>query len=166
MSFSVTITRFVLFLAIIMSGSTLSASSQARYTMTVEAEFDDVFFDLKEQIIGKGLVVEHIGHVGKMLERTSVAVIGSNNNHIKTYKFAKYLQFCSATLTHHASGKDAANLSICPFVLYAYETTKQPGKVTIGYRNPDFGDMDQSDPLFTKIHAFLKQLVDDIVADY
>ncbi len=48
--------------------------------MTAEAEFDDIFFDLKEQIIGKGLVVEHIGHVGKMLEHTPVAVIGSYNN--------------------------------------------------------------------------------------
>jgi hypothetical protein len=142
------------------------ALSQPRYTKTVEAEFEDVFFDLQEAIINTGLGIEHIGHVGKMLDRTAIAVTGTDDKSEQTYKFAKYLQFCSAKLTYKATSQNPANLSFCPFVLYAYETVKDPGRVTVGYRNPDIGDLSQSDPLSIEIHGLLKQLVDTTVADY
>ena len=144
----------------------LPALSQERYTRTVEAEFDDVFFDLKEQIIGLGLVIEHIGHIDKMLERTALVVTGSKDMGDNAYMQAKYLQFCSASLTHETIGKDPANISICPYVLYIYEHIKTPGMVVVGYRNPDFGIQNQTDPIAVKIHAFLRQIIDASVADY
>lgn len=144
----------------------LPAYSQERYTKTVEADFEDVFFDLKEQIIGLGLVIEHIGHIDKMLNRTALVVKGSDDLGDNTYKHAKYLQFCSATLTHEAIGIEPANISICPFVLYIYEHLKTPGKVTLGYRNPDFGMQNLSEPISIKIHSFLKQIVDNTITDY
>lgn len=142
------------------------ASSQPRYTKTVEADFEDVFFDLQESVINSGLGVEYVGHVGKMLDRTSLAVTGSDDKSKQTYKFAKYMQFCSAKLTYKATSRDPGNLSFCPFVLYAYETTSEPGRVTVGYRNPDIGDLDAADPLSMEIHDLLKKLVDTTVADY
>jgi hypothetical protein len=128
---------YVSFTILLLLNFGLPAHSQERYTKTIEADFEDVFFDLKEQVIGLGLGVEHIGHIDKMLERTALAVTGSEDLGDNTYKHAKYLQFCSARLTHEAIGKDPANLSICPFVLYIYEHARTPGNVTVGYRNPD-----------------------------
>jgi hypothetical protein len=157
---------YVSFTILLLLNIGLPAHSQERYTKTIEADFEDVFFDLKEQVIGLGLRIEHIGHIDKMLERTALAVTGSEDLGDNTYKHAKYLQFCSARLTHEAIGKDPANLSICPFVLYIYEHARTPGNVTVGYRNPDFGIRNQSDPLSTKIHTFLKQIVDNTIADY
>jgi hypothetical protein len=142
------------------------AHSQSRYTKSVEADFEDVFFDLQQAVIGMGLVVEHVGHVGKMLERTAATITGSTDNNLLSYKYAKYLQFCSSKLTHKATRLDPANLSMCPFILYAYETVKSPGQVIVGYRNPDFGVIKQTDPIGIEVHDLLKQLVDNTVADY
>ena len=156
----------IVFFALITAALVATGHSQSRYVKTVEAEFDDVFFDLKEAVIGSGLVIEHIGHVGKMLERTASAVTGNGDKDMQTYKFAKYLQFCSATITHKATGLDPANLSICPFLLYAFETTKDPGKVSVGYRNPDFGNLSPNDPINIEVHQLLKKFVDTAIADY
>ena len=144
----------------------LPAHAQDKYTQTVEADFDDVLFDLKQQIIGLGLVIEHIGHIDKMLERTALAVTGSEDLGDNTYEHAKYLQFCSATLTHQAVSEDPANIAICPFVLYIYEHARTPGNITVGYRNPDFSISDQPKAISIKIHTYLKQIVDNTVADY
>ena len=142
-----------------------SATSQPRYVKTVEAEFEDVFFDLQQSVISKGLKIVYTGHVGKMLARTADAV-NDGKEYIPIYKYAKYFQFCSATFTHKAIEKDPANLSMCPFVLYAYESVDKPGMVKVGYRNPDFGNLDPSDPLSLEAHEFLKLFVDETIADY
>ena len=142
------------------------SQARSKYIKTVEADFEEVFFDLQEAVIGRGLVIEHVGHVGKMLIRTSQAVTGSTDIEKQTYNFAKYLQFCSSRLTHKATNIDPSNLSMCPFILFAYETVEHPGQVSVGYHNPDFGNLDTNDPLSVEIHSLLKLLVDNTVADH
>lgn len=160
--------RFVLILTTLTFaiGMVQSASAEPRYIKTVEAEFEDIWFDLKDAIINAGLVIEHVGHVGKMLERTAEVVSDPDNKSQPTYSQAKYLQFCSSKLTHQATGADPRNLSVCPFIIYAFEARQSPGKVSVGYRNPDFGDLDNTAPLKVETHQFLKKLVDSTIADY
>lgn len=145
--------------------ATTTILAQERYVRTVEdAEYEDVWADLEDAIVNKGLVVEHVGHIAKMLERTADAVGGGSDKLV--YQNSNYLQFCSAKLTHKASQQDPRNMSICPFLLYAFETKKEPGKVSIGYRNPDFGSLDPNDAFYKEVHAFLKGIVDGVADDY
>lgn len=161
--------RFLILLSVLITTAltgTLTAIAQSRYTQNIEGEFEDVFFDLQDAIINLGLVVERTGDIGAMLERTSKAVAGADGNNSPTYTNAKYLLFCSAQLTSKATAADPRNLSICPFIVYAYETKLTPGETTIGYRNPDFGDLAKSDPLYVEIHGFLKKLIDGTVEGF
>ena len=161
--------RLLILLSVVITTSlsgTLPSFSQTRYTQKIEGEFEDVFFDLQDAIINLGLVVERTGDIGAMLKRTSKAVAGTDGENSPTYSNAKYLLFCSAQLTTKATAADPKNLSICPFIVYAYETKLNPGQTTIGYRNPDLGDLAKSDPLYVEIHDFLRQLIDGTVEGF
>lgn len=151
---------------LLLTGFTTQVSADTRYIKTVEGEFEDVFFDLQDNIINLGLVVERTGDIAQMLERTSKAVTGTDSDNSAAYANAKYLLFCSSKLTFKATKADPRNLSLCPFIVYAYETGNKPGEVSLGYRNPDLGSLDKSDPLSIEIHAFLRSLIDTTVEGY
>lgn len=139
-----------------------NAFADTRYIKTVEAEFEDIFADLEDAIVNAGLVVEHTGHIGRMLERTSGAVDGGK----LPYTQAKYMQFCSAKMTFEAASADPRNMSMCPFVVFAYQTPDDTEKVSVGYRSPDFGSIPADDPLSMKIHGFLKSIIDTATEGY
>ena len=152
--------------ALLLVGIIPVAFAETRYIKTVEGEFEDVFFDLQDNIVNLGLVVERTGDIGQMLERTAKAVTGTDSGNSATYNHAKYLLFCSSKITFKATSADPRNLSICPFIVYAFATKKTPDKISLGYRNPDLGTLKPSDPLYIEIHAFLKKLIDTTIADY
>ncbi len=122
----------------------------------VEADFEDVFFDMQDAIIAHGLVVDYIGNVDDMLARTSETV-GRDSPYLN----AKYLLFCSAALTHEAVEADPANLAVCPYVVFAYETKDNPGVIVTGYRIPALGTAPGTEAAFAKVRA----LMDDIVRE-
>ncbi len=158
--------RYMLLLVVSVSSTSFfitQSNASPRYTKTVEAEFEDVMFDMKDAIVNLGLVLEHSGNISTMLERTAVAVTGAQT---ETYSNAQYILFCSAKLTHTATMADPRNISICPFIIYAYESKATPGKTTVGYRNPDLGELPKDDPLYIEIHAYLKALIDSTVDGY
>ncbi|PCJ96166.1 MAG: DUF302 domain-containing protein [Hyphomicrobiales bacterium] len=127
---------------------------------TIEADFEDVYFDLQDAIITQGLVVDHIGNVDDMLARTSDTVGGSS-----PYLHAKYLQFCSATLTHEAVQADPNNLAVCPYVVFAYETSSNPGTVVTGYRIPTLGSSPETVAVFAKVRALMDSIVQEAVGE-
>lgn len=97
---------------------------------TVEAEFPDVMTDLEDAIVNRGYVVDYRGNVGEMLERTA-ADVGATK---PLYRSAEFLQFCSAVLSREMMEAEIGNIAFCPYVLFAYETEAEPGKVTVGFR--------------------------------
>ena len=101
-------------------------------TYSKNAKFDDVRDDLKLAIEGKGLVIDHESHVGRMLERTGKDV-GSSR---KLYADAQAFVFCSAALSRKTMEADAANASLCPYSIMVYATAQQPGTVHVSYRRP------------------------------
>ena len=147
-------------------GGTGQSFSADRYIKTVEGDFEDVMFDLQDAIVNEGLVIERTGDIGEMLERTANAVEGAKSGEDKTFTNAKYLLFCSARLTHKATALDPRNISMCPFIVYAYDNPKSPGKVSLGYRNPDFGNLPASDPIVVEVHAYLKAMIDTATEGY
>lgn len=96
------------------------------------AKFEDVRDDLKLAIESKGLVIDYQSYVNRMLERTGKDV-GSAR---KLYADAQAFVFCSAALSRKTMEADPANASFCPYSLMVYETTAEPGKVSVSYRRP------------------------------
>lgn len=148
---------FVMLAAVVALSATVAyAEDNASVSYSVSASFEDVVFELENAIVDEGLVIDYRGHVNSMLERTSETV-GSD---VKSpYIDATYMQFCSAALTHAAVAADAENLSICPYVVFAYELRSAPGTVIAGYRRPVAGSSDASKAALADIEALLDKVV-------
>lgn len=145
--------------------SLASEPNITQYLKTVNAEFDEVFADLQDTIINEGLVIDFIGNVDTMLERTSGAAKSVTPTGQKSpYLHAKYLQFCSSKLTHDAVSADPQNLAICPYIFFVYETRSKPGSITLGYRPPVFGPSKRSKKIKVEVLEYLQAIVDKTVA--
>ena len=62
-----------LLVAMLFSPQTAMSAEPGDNIKTVEANFAQVFQDLQDEVVNKGLVIDYIGHVDTMLERTSEA---------------------------------------------------------------------------------------------
>ena len=106
------------------------AADTAPVTYTVEDSFENVTFALESAIVGAGLVIDHVSHVGTMLERTR-ADVGSD---VSLFTGAEIYTFCSATVSREAMEADITNVQHCPYGIFVYETPDAPGTITIGHR--------------------------------
>lgn len=127
-----------------------------------KAAFEDVWQDLQDAVVNRGLKIDYIGHLDKMLERTSevagsVTPAGSKTPYIN----AKYVQFCSAKLTHQSVSANPYNIAICPFVIFAFEAKVNPGTVVIGYRKPIPGPSRMTRKAFADIEALLAGIINE-----
>ena len=136
-----------------------SANDLEERIKTIEDDFEFVFQDLQDAVINKGLEVVYVGHIDQMIERTAkVAADGKPS----PYKHARYFQFCNASLTQESLRTDPRNIAMCPFLLFAFETVAEPGKVSIGYRAPDLAPGEASDAIGKKIHAYLAGIIQQV----
>jgi uncharacterized protein (DUF302 family) len=59
-----------LLFASLISITPLLAAAQDMVTYTSDMSFDDATFAIESAIVDAGLIVDHVSHVGEMLERT------------------------------------------------------------------------------------------------
>ncbi len=148
-----------------LSQSTAQGTGTYPYYKTKAASFDEIFAELQDVIINEGLVIDFVGHVDNMLLRTSEAAASVTPSGQKSpYLNAKYLQFCSANLTHKAISADPHNLAICPYVFFIYETHSNPGNVTVGFRPPLFGPSKRSGKIKAQVIEFLQGIIDKTIS--
>ncbi|MGR3313070.1 DUF302 domain-containing protein [Roseovarius indicus] len=124
-----------------------AATAQDVTAYDYEGSFDDASFALENAIIGQGLVVDHVSHVGEMLARTREDV-GSD---VKLFEDAVVMQFCSAILSRKMMEADPLNIAHCPYGIFV---TDRGGKVQIGYRNFPEGEMQE-------VQSFLDGIVQE-----
>lgn len=128
----------------------------------IPASFEDVFNELQDVIINKGLVIDLVGDVGTMIERTAeVAKSITEEGSKSPYIAAKYVLFCSAKLTQKAVSASSENMGICPYIVFVYETKAEPGMTHIGYRQPILGPSRRSKKISMEIIAFLQSILDE-----
>ena len=133
---------------------------------TKQGNFEEVFQDLQDTVVNRGLVIDYTGHVDTMLERTSEAAGSVTKTGNKSpYLHAKYIQFCSAKLTHEAVSANPYNLAICPYVVFAFEAHADPGKIVVGYRRPLPGPSLMTKEAFAKIDNFLEEIVKEATSE-
>jgi hypothetical protein len=108
-------------------------------------------------VINRGLVIDYTGHVDTMLSRTAEQPVPPSHP-------LQMPATCSSvlpTLTHEAVAADASNISMCPYLVFAYETTAEPGKVVIGFRPPDLRNDEASRAVRQKIEKLLGDIVSE-----
>lgn len=131
----------------------------------INAGFDDVFAELQDVLINKGLVIDLVGNVDKMIERTADVTKSITESGSKSpYKSAKYVLFCSAKLTQKAVSASPENLGICPYIVFAYETKAEPGVTRVGYRQPISGASRTTQKVTREVDAFLQSIIDETAA--
>lgn len=99
---------------------------------TTHEKFDTVREDVEIAITGRGLVIDHVSHIGPMLERTGKD-IGATK---KVFDKAEALLFCSASVSRHMMEADPANIVFCPYGIVVYTLPQDPKTVYVGYRRP------------------------------
>ena len=133
--------------------SVVASQSLAKEIITVpfDGSFDDATFSVESAIVGQGLVIDYVSHVGEMLNRTG-ADVGSDK---QIFKAADIFIFCSATVSREVMEVDPMNIGFCPYGIFVIE---DDSGVKVGYRGYPDGPME-------KVEAFLSGIVEEAVGN-
>jgi len=121
-----------------------AAAQDGVTTYDFEGSFDDATFSVESAIVGQGLVIDYVSHVGDMLNRTAEDV-GSD---VTIYDAADIFIFCSAVVSRSVMEADPMNVAHCPYGIFV---TDSDGEVTVGYRNMPEGPMQEVQALLDDI---------------
>jgi len=105
-------------------------------TYTSPDDFEDTVFSLESAIVDQGLKIEHVNHVGDMLERTREDV-GSDKI---IFDHADVYNFCSAKLSREVMEADPLNLVHCPYRIFVMQEHGSD-EIIIGYPKMPEGEM-------------------------
>ncbi|MES0863171.1 DUF302 domain-containing protein [Ruegeria sp. SCPT10] len=127
------------------------ALAQEVITTPFDGSFDDATFAVESAIVGQGLVIDYVSHVGEMLNRTG-ADVGSDK---QIFAAADIFIFCSAKLSREVMEADPMNIGFCPYGIFVAE---DDNGVTVGYRSYPEGPMQ-------KVQTLLSEIVKEAVGD-
>ncbi len=125
----------------------VAAAAEDNRVVAFDGSFEDATFAVESAIVGQGLVIDYVSHVGDMLNRTGTDV-GSDR---MLYKAADIFVFCSAVVSREVMEEDPANIAHCPYGIFVVE---DDDGVTIGRRDYPAGAMD-------KVEAMLDAIIDE-----
>ena len=141
-------------MAAVVAVAAQGAAAQEMVRYTTDQSFDDVAFGIENAILDAGLVVDHVSHVGAMLERTREDV-GSDK---VLFTQADVYSFCSAKVSRSVMEADPMNIVFCPYDIFVAELADKPGEVIVGYRQFPEGAMQE-------VQAMLDGLVKTALGD-
>lgn len=124
----------------------LTALAEDPVTVPYDGSFDDAAFAVETAIVGQGLVIDYVSHVGEMLNRTG-ADVGSD---VELFVEADIFVFCSALVSREVMEADIMNIAYCPYGIFVAETADG---VMIGRRDYPDGPMQKVEDLLDAIIA-------------
>ncbi len=143
-------------LILLMPFSSYSLANEAALrSYSTQGEYEEVIQDVEDSILNAGLNIDYRGRIGEMLDRTRKDLGGTS----KIYKGAQFMQFCSARLSRKMMEADPANMGVCPYIVYVYETIKKPGTVVVGYKRPQGAAGEASQKALNAIDTLLNAIV-------
>ncbi|ATX67562.1 DUF302 domain-containing protein [Roseinatronobacter bogoriensis] len=134
--------------AIVAAMLAMPAWSDGFYTVDVDADFEDVVFNVEMAITNQGLVIDDVSYVGRMLERTKEDVGGEKDLFVD----ARIFSFCSAPLSREVMEAKLRNIQFCPYNVYVYQSAEEGAPVVVGYR-------EFNEPTMRSINYLLQQIV-------
>jgi uncharacterized protein (DUF302 family) len=129
---------------LIAASATLAAAQDASTTYTYDGTFEDAAFSVESAIVGKGLVIDYVSHVGEMLNRTG----GDVGSDVELFKEADIFVFCSAVVSRKVMEADPMNIAHCPYGIFVAD---HGGEILVGYRNYPEGPMQEVQALLDGI---------------
>jgi len=140
--------------------STAQPASVVRYSS--DASFDNVVEDLQHAIVAKGLVVDNVSYIGKMLDRTGKDV--GSTKPIFADGHAQSFSFCSAVLSRKTMEIDPHNIAFCPYTIVVYSPAGEPKKVYVAYRRPVLNEgSDASRAVLKEVETLLDSIARETV---
>lgn len=144
--------RLLLPIALALAGLGTAASAPEEVVRhATKGSFEDVRDAVVMAIEANGLVVDHVAHVGAMLQRTAKDVGASR----ELYGKADVLEFCSARYSREMMEADPHQIAFCPYSIAVYTLPDEPGRVYVTYRRPPD----------TKGMAGVRKLLEEIVQE-
>ena len=140
----------ILIACLFLFGWVQNAQADNTVLYTYDGSFEDATFAVEGAIVGKGLVIDYVSHVGEMLARTGEDV-GSN---VEVFKGADIYLYCSAVISRKVMEADPLNIVHCPYSIFVFEDDRG---VRIGHRTYPDGPM-------RMVQDLLVSIVDDAVA--
>ena len=125
---------------------TAGAAAAEPILVPFDGSFDDATFAVESAIVGKGLVIDSVSHVGDMLNRTGQDV----GSEVTIFDKADIFLFCSAVISREVMEADPMNIEFCPYGIFV---TDREGQVMVGYRSYPDGPMQKVQALLTDIVA-------------
>lgn len=125
----------------------LSATAGEAVYYSVDEPIEDVLFSIENEIIGRGLKIDTVSHVGDMLARTG-ADLGASE---RIFFRGEVFSFCSATLSREVMQIDPANIAFCPYTIFAYTTPDAMEKTVVGHDSFPAGEMQKVEALLDDI---------------
>ncbi len=124
----------------------MAAGAQAEDVITYDFDgaFEDATFAVENAIVNRGLVIDHVSHVGEMLNRTA-ADVGAE---VRLFDEADVFLFCSATVSREVMEINPLNIVHCPYGVFVAE---REGKVIIGHRDYPGNEMQTVEALLSEI---------------
>lgn len=144
-------------------GASSEAADEPGYRVySKAAKFEDVRDDVKDAIINRGFVIDYVGHLSAMLERTAEAAgNAATSGPGSPYRNAEYLLFCPSKLTHEAVKVSPLAIANCPISIFVYEAAAARGTVVVGYRLPPA----TASPALSESNDRLVALLDEIASE-
>jgi uncharacterized protein (DUF302 family) len=139
--------KTVVIASVLAIASGMAQADGPAITYTFDGSFDDAVFAVENAIIGRGLVIDHVSHVGEMLARTAQDV-GSDTD---LFDAADVFLFCSAQVSREVMEADPMNIAHCPYGIFVAD---RGGQVLIGHRAYPTGAMQ-------KVQAMLGDIAQD-----
>lgn len=134
-------------IAALLAALPVAGQAEGPVTTQYDGTFDDATFAVESAIVGQGLVIDHVSHVGEMLARTG-GDVGSSK---EIFKAADVFSFCSAVVSREVMEADPMNVAHCPYGIFVAETGEG---VFIGRRDYPAGIMD-------KVEAMLDAIIEE-----
>ena len=126
-----------------------TALAEGAVVTPFDGSYEDATFALESAIVGQGLVIDYVSHVGEMLSRTA-ADVGSDR---VLFKNADVFVFCSAVVSREVMEADPMNIAFCPYGIFVAET--EDGVM--------FGRQDYPAGALDKVEAMLDAIIAEAV---
>lgn len=127
----------------------IQAQAQDVVTYPFDGDFEDATFAVENAIVGQGLNIDYISHVGDMLNRTAADVGGTK----QIFVAADIYLFCSAVLSRKVMVADPLNIVNCPYSVFTFE---DGDGVRVGHRTYPEGPMKE-------VQALLNTIVQEVL---
>ena len=116
------------------------------FTYPFDGSFEDATFAVENAIVGEGLVIDYVSHVGEMLNRTG----GDVGSDAMIFKNADIFLFCSAVVSREVMELDPMNITHCPYSIFVMENDDG---VIVGHKDYPDGSMQAVENLMQQIVA-------------